>query len=55
MELEDSTPVKDGSRVVKAQELSLGNLGRCIGEMMSTKDIRVRHMEALHLVVNGLD
>ena len=52
LELADDTPLSlgHGGRVMKARDISLAELGRCIGEKLSTKDIKVRHLEAIHLV-----
>ena len=52
LEMSDDIPVRNGSRVDKARNISLGELSRCLGEMLSTKDVKVRHLEALHLVAD---
>jgi len=52
LEFEDTTPISLGEsgRVDKVRNISLGELGRCLATMMSTKDIKVRHLEALNLI-----
>ena len=52
IEMDDCVPISvgDGGRMLKAREITLGDLGRGLGKMLSTKDIKVRHLEALHLV-----
>jgi len=52
IEMEDDVPISvgDGGRLIKAREITLGDLGRGLSKMLSTKDIKVRHLEALHLV-----
>jgi len=50
LEIEDDLPVADGKRIVKAREVSLTKLGKCLEERFSTKDISVRHIEVLQLI-----
>jgi len=52
LELADDTPVSvgDGGRVMKARDITLGELGRSMAEKLSSKDIKVLHLEALQLV-----